>query len=101
MFRRLPDAATAAAREVPFTLDGEPASGREGDTVAAALLALGRRSFRRTAVSGAERGPWCLMGVCHDCLVTVDGAGNAQACLVPLRAGMAVETQRGRREVER
>jgi hypothetical protein len=39
--------------------------------------------------------------VCHDCLVTVDGAGNAQACLVPLRAGMAVETQNGRREVGR
>lgn len=100
MFRRLPEAAVAAA-ELPFTLDGEPASGREGDTVAAALLALGRRSFRRTAVSGAERGPWCLMGVCHDCLVVIDGRGNAQSCLVPLRAGMAVETQRGRREVGR
>ncbi len=99
MFRRLPDA--APAREVPFILDGEPARGREGDTVAAALLALGRRSFRRTAVSGAERGPWCLMGVCHDCLVVIDGKGNAQACLVPLRAGMAVETGQGRREAGR
>ena len=98
MFRRLPD---APARDVPFTLDGEPASGREGDTVAAALLALGRRSFRRTAASGAERGPWCLMGVCHDCLVTVAGRGNVQSCLVPLRAGMAVETGPGRREVGR
>ncbi len=101
MFRRLPDAAAASAAEVPFTLDGEAVRGREGDTVAVALLALGRRSFRETAVSGAERGPWCLMGVCHDCLVTVDGMGNAQACLVPLRAGMAVELQKGRREVGR
>ena len=100
MFRRLPEVA-AAARELPFTLDGEPVSGREGDTVAVALLALGRRSFRQTGVSGAERGPWCLMGVCHDCLVTIDGAGNAQSCLVPLRAGMSVETQRGRREFGR
>jgi len=99
MFRRLPDAERLG--EVAFTLDGEPATGREGDTVAAALLALGRRSFRLTAVSGAERGPWCLMGVCHDCLVVIDGAGNAQGCLVPLRAGMAVETQRGRRKVGR
>lgn len=99
MFRRLPEA--AAARELAFTLEGEAVSGREGDTVAAALLALGRRSFRRTAVSGAERGPWCLMGVCHDCLVTIDGTGNAQSCLVPLRAGMEVETQRGRRDVGR
>ena len=99
MFRRLPEA--AAARELAFTLDSEAVSGREGDTVAAALLALGQRSFRRTPVSGAERGPWCLMGVCHDCLVTIDGTGNAQSCLVPLRAGMAVETQGGRREVGR
>ncbi len=101
MFRRLPDSAPAAARELLFTLDGAPARGREGDTVAAALLALGRRGFRRTAVSGAERGPWCLMGVCHDCLVTVDGTGNVQACLVPLRDGMAVETRGGPREVGR
>ena len=68
---------------------------------AAALLALGRKAFRRTAVSGAERGPWCLMGVCHDCLVTVDGRGNVQGCLVPLRAGMAEETGGGRRDPER
>ncbi len=101
MFRRLPDAAAASAVEVPFTLDGEAARGREGDTVAAALLALGRQSFRETAVSGAERGPWCLMGVCHDCLVAVDGRGSVQACLVPLRAGMVVETQDGRREAGR
>ena len=100
MFRRLPEAA-AAAREMPFTLEGEAATGREGDTVAAALLALGWRSFRRTAVSGEERGPWCLMGVCHDCLVTVDGVGNVQSCLVPLCAGMAVEMQDGGREVGR
>lgn len=100
MFRRLLDA-DEPARELAFTLDGRPASGREGDTVAAALLALGRRAFRRTAVSGAERGPWCLMGVCHDCLVTVDGIGIVQACLVELRAGMAVETQTGPREVQR
>ena len=57
MFRRLPDVA-ASRRELLFTLDGEPARGRESETVAAALLALGRRGFRRTAVSGAERGPW-------------------------------------------
>jgi sarcosine oxidase subunit alpha len=41
------------------------------------------------------------MGVCFDCLVTIDGVGNRQACLVPARAGMRVETQRGRREAGR
>ncbi len=68
---------------------------------AAALLALGRTACRETADSGAPRGPYCMMGVCFDCLVVIDGVGNRQGCLVPLREGMAVETQRGRREVGR
>jgi sarcosine oxidase subunit alpha len=38
-----------------------------------------------------------MMGVCFECLVTVDGMGSRQACLVPVRAGMVVETQRGAR----
>ena len=98
MFRRLPD---PPARRVPFTLDGRAVEGAEGDTVAAVLLALGRTACRETAVSGAPRGPYCMMGVCFDCLVVIDGVGNRQGCLVPLREGMAVETQRGRREVGR
>ena len=36
-----------------------------------------------------------------DCLVVIDGVGNRQGCLVPLMPGMAVETQRGRREAGR
>jgi sarcosine oxidase subunit alpha len=39
------------------------------------------------------------MGVCFDCLVVIDGVGNRQSCLVPVREGMAVETQRGKREL--
>jgi hypothetical protein len=95
MFRRLPEAAPRAA--VAFTLDGAPAEGRAGDTVAAALLALGVAACRETAVSGTPRGPWCMMGVCFDCLTVIDGLGNRQACLVRLEPGMRVETQHGRR----
>ena len=39
-----------------------------------------------------------MMGVCFDCLVTIDGVGNRQGCLVRVRDGMAVETQQGGRE---
>jgi D-hydroxyproline dehydrogenase subunit gamma len=98
MFRRLPD---PPAPRVGFTLDGMAVEGAEGDSVIAALLALGRTACRETAVSGAPRGPYCMMGACFDCLVVIDGVGNRQGCLVPLREGMAVETQRGRREVGR
>lgn len=94
MFRRLHEGATP----LPFTFEGEAVEGREGDSVAAALLALGHNATRETGVSGAPRGPYCMMGVCFDCLVMIDGVGNRQACLVPLRAGMEVRRQRGRRE---
>ncbi len=95
MFRRLPE---ADGPPVSFTLNGQPATGVDGDSVAAALLAMGERVCRTTAVSGAARGPFCLMGVCFECLVTIDGIGNRQACLVRLRAGMQVETGKGKRE---
>jgi len=42
-----------------------------------------------------------MMGVCFDCLVTIDGIGNRQACLVHVREGMAIEIQHGKRELGR
>ncbi|WP_298370849.1 (2Fe-2S)-binding protein [Azospirillum sp.] len=98
MFRRLPD---IAGDRVSFTIDGRPAEARSGDSVAAALLANGIAACRNTPVSGAPRGPYCMMGVCFDCLVTIDGTGNRQGCQVRVTPGMAVETQDGKREVER
>jgi aerobic-type carbon monoxide dehydrogenase small subunit (CoxS/CutS family) len=61
----------------------------DGQTVAAALLASGRRVLRRTA-TGAPRGVFCGMGVCFDCLVTVDGQADRRACITPARPGMRV-----------
>lgn len=95
MFRRLHE---EGGTPLPFTFEGEAVQGRAGDSVAAALLALGHAATRETGVSGTARGPYCMMGVCFDCLVTIDGVGNRQACLVPLRSGMEVRRQRGRRE---
>jgi NADH dehydrogenase/NADH:ubiquinone oxidoreductase subunit G len=42
-----------------------------------------------------------MMGACFECLVTIDGTGNRQACMVPVQEGMAVETQSGARKLER
>ncbi|KAB2847802.1 MAG: (2Fe-2S)-binding protein [Hyphomicrobiaceae bacterium] len=98
MFRRLPD---AEGRTVTIHVDGERISARACDTVAAALLASGRDHCRTTPVSGARRAPYCMIGVCFDCLVTVDGVRNRQGCLVTVREGMAIETQNGKREVGR
>ena len=96
MFARLPD---AGAADVPVTIDGAPFAACTGDTVAAALLASGRLAFRATPVTGAARGPYCMMGVCFDCLVTIDGRPNQQACMVAVAPGMRIETGQGVRGV--
>ena len=97
MFRRLDDKGVTLVLKV----DGREIRARDGDTVATALLAAGVKHIRTTPVSGAPRAPYCLMGVCFDCLVTIDGVGSRQACLVPVREGMAIETQQGKREAGR
>lgn len=86
-----------ARASLNFSFDGRPMQARKGDTVAAALLANGVAACRETPVSGAARAPYCMMGVCFDCLVVIDGVGNRQGCLVPVQEGMRVETQRGAR----
>lgn len=82
-------------RRVVFTYDGEPIEAYEGETVAAALLALEQRTLRRTSRRGEPRGVFCGMGVCFDCLMQIDGRPNVQACVTPVREGMRVETQQG------
>jgi predicted molibdopterin-dependent oxidoreductase YjgC len=97
MFKRLLEAAGGRIR---VTVDGNPVEARAGDSVAAAMLAAGLDHCRTTPVFGAKRAPYCMMGVCFDCLVTIDGIGNRQGCLVEVREGMRIETQQGRRVVE-
>ena len=98
MFKRSEDDARAP---VEIFVDGVSVRARTGDTVSAALLASGLDARRATAVSGAPRLPYCMMGVCFDCLVTIDGVGNRQGCLVPVSPGMKIEVQKGKREIGR
>src|SRR5215470_19884206 len=98
MFRRLPDVDDAT---IEVTIDGRAERVRAGDTVAAALFSVGMESQRTADVSGTPRAPYCMMGVCFECLVVIDGVCNCQGCLVLVRAGMRIETQRGKRELGR
>ncbi len=98
MFKRLADAGAAVA----ITVDGKPVAARAGDTVAAPRCWPPASTIAApTPVTGAPRAPYCLMGVCFECLVTVDGVGSRQGCLIPVREGMKVETQLGKREAGR
>ncbi|MDJ1640107.1 (2Fe-2S)-binding protein [Streptomyces pakalii] len=85
-----------AATDVPaapgLTVDGETLAFVPGQTLAAAFVASGRVAWRTTPGGQRPRGVFCGIGVCYDCLVTVDGRRGQRACLVQARAGMAVAT---------
>ncbi|WP_432612877.1 (2Fe-2S)-binding protein [Litoreibacter halocynthiae] len=61
-----------------------------GENLAAALLVAGIMPFRQTPVSGAPRGPFCMMGACFDCLVEIDGV-TRQACMLAVTDGMEIK----------
>ena len=69
MFKRLSDAAPT----VRVTVSGTALDAPAGESVAALLLVHAKHTFRTTAVSESPRAPYCMMGVCHDCLVEIDG----------------------------
>ena len=92
MFKTLPDADTAT---VEVIINGVPFRAPTGCTAAAALLLAGAISNRTTPVTGSPRAPYCMMGVCFECLVEIDGMPNQQACLVPVAEGMRIERQIG------
>ena len=80
---------------VEFTFDGESISAITGQSVAAALLAANQRALRKTRFNNNERGVFCGIGVCFDCLVVVDGVSNQRACLIEAKPGMKVQRQVG------
>ena len=83
------------ARAVTIYVDGEPVLAREGEPIAAALLAAGKRVLRYSQKLAEARGVYCAIGRCTDCAMTVDGRPNVRTCVTPVRNGMRVETQRG------
>jgi predicted molibdopterin-dependent oxidoreductase YjgC len=87
MFRVLENAKTEF---VEITLDEERVRVPRGISVAAALLYLGIMESRQTTISQSPRGPFCMMGVCFECLMEIDGSSSQQACQVNVQPGMQV-----------
>ena len=74
---------------VAVQVDGAEVRLPLGANLAAALLAEGIGVFRHTPVSGAPRGPFCMMGACFDCLVEVAGV-TRQACMIEVAEGLQI-----------
>ncbi|MGP1615471.1 MAG: (2Fe-2S)-binding protein [Pollutimonas bauzanensis] len=96
MFRKLND---PGAQALSLTIDGMPVEAEAGETVAAVLLRQAVPIARSTPVRGSPRAPYCMMGVCFDCLAIVDGVASTQTCMLPVRDGMRVERQQGKRSI--
>jgi Uncharacterized anaerobic dehydrogenase len=75
-----------------ITVDGGELDVAAGITLTAALVGAGTWDLRTHPVSGEPRGPFCGMGICFECELSVDGVPATRACLVRVRDGMQVIT---------
>jgi predicted molibdopterin-dependent oxidoreductase YjgC len=90
MFRLLDN---SAAELVEIELDGSAVSVPAGISLAAVLFYLDAIPARQTLLSESPRAPFCMMGVCFECLLEIDGIGNQRACQVEVKAGMQIRRQ--------
>ena len=87
-------------KTVAIDFEGTRLNVPAGITVAAAIMGYsGENYIRRSPVSGEKRAPFCFMGVCHECLMEIDGMPDQQACIIEVKDGMAIKRQVGLPEV--
>lgn len=79
--------------EATFTFDGVAITGYAGESVAVALMRAGQWHLRDAPMDGCPRGAFCLMGVCQECVVLVDGI-KTESCRLDLRDGLSVVSLR-------
>jgi len=75
-----------------FIFEGKSFTGNEGDSVAAALLNC-NESILGERRNGKDRGVYCGMGVCNECLVTINGKQGLKACMHTLEPGDVIEKE--------
>jgi len=80
---------------VEITVDGRKIRAREGESIAAAMLAANIRIARYTSVRSEPRGLFCGIGQCSDCMMIVNGVPNVKTCVTLVADGMVVQTQYG------
>ena len=81
---------TTNVQTVEFTFEGKTYQAYEGDSIAAALLANGITKSKKVYASDKCRGPFCMMGVCYECVVLIDNK-SVQGCMNPIKEGMNIQ----------
>lgn len=92
MFKQLPD---DAGDKVRVFLNGQAIDVSKGISAAAVALSHNLPYTRTSPVSGSKRAPFCMMGVCYECLMVIDGKPNSRACATYVEEGMRIEIQHG------
>jgi hypothetical protein len=82
----------AQPERLSVTIDGEQQSGLHGQTLAGLMMSHGRLAWRSTP-GGEQRGVFCGIGVCFDCLVVVNGQRDVRACQRRASDGDVIEFQ--------
>ena len=77
-------------RKIVFSVNGQSTTAHVGETIHAALIAAGYCQFRKSKTH-QPRGVFCGMGVCYECLVTVNNGSTQRACVTVVEEGMEVE----------
>ncbi len=83
-------AAIERGQAFSITVNGQTVTAYPGESIATVLAAAGFRAFRQTDANNSPRGIFCGMGICFDCLVTIDGLPNQRACMTQAREGIDV-----------
>lgn len=96
MFRKLHELGQDA---ITVEIDGVVTQAEPGESVAAVLVRQAEAWSRLNPVSNRRRAPYCMMGVCFECLAEVDGISSVQTCLKPVKDGMRVTRQTGKRRI--
>lgn len=85
---------TSLSSTVTIIFEGEEKTVPAGISVASAVLGHAHAGYTsRHPVDGSPRAPYCLMGVCFECLMEIDGKRDVQSCIVTVRDGMVVNRQ--------
>ena len=76
-------------KDISFTFNNIKYEAKEGDSVAVSLFENNILANRKTHQK-TQRGSFCYMGVCFECLVNIDGKKSLQSCKVEIKEGMEI-----------
>ncbi|MBU4268660.1 MAG: (2Fe-2S)-binding protein [Acidobacteria bacterium] len=77
---------------IRIQVNGRSIEATPGETVLAALTAAGFKVLKKSNVRGEARGPFCGMGVCYECLVTINGVPKQRSCMTEVEDNMEIQT---------